>query len=360
MDQQVELESKRREVAGEILSFKKKVAPALTIKMFSKLLPRKLSDGSFIYWILIAIILNLAMWVPGLLVSRLLGESSWDNIIWFSWFVGVQTCMLALLVSHLALQSLLNELATRVVNKIINSQDLDEFLEWIYSSWSITNIMGVVIIYCALWLFFAVWGISEIRGGFAGAGPTVTATIGSVLLGMSANYSIWLIFLPQKLASYSYDLNVVLPARSEIINVLTNMFNKHLYITSGFIGVNTLVLSFIKLTNVVFPIILLGWLIIFLQFLFNRSAINKIIDAAKWTTLNNLQEQVNHLANTQDLSEKENAEKLSRLTEIYERIAASKSNIFDLKSLSTFISQLMLPLLGLLLGNLDKVSALLR
>ena len=63
---------------------------------------------------------------------------------------------------------------------------------------------------------------------------------------------------------------------------------------------------------------------------------------------------------SQDLSEKESAEKLLRLTEIYERIAISKSNRFDLKSLSTFVSQLMLPLLGLLLGNLEKVSALLR
>jgi hypothetical protein len=122
----------------------------------------------------------------------------------------------------------------------------------------------------------------------------------------------------------------------------------------------TLVASFIKLTNVIFPIILLGWIITVLQFLSNRSAINKIIDTAKWATLNNLQEQVNHLVKSQDLSEKENAEKLSRLTEFYERIVASKSNTFDLKSLSTFISQLLLPLLGLLLGNLDKVSALLR
>jgi hypothetical protein len=237
---------------------------------------------------------------------------------------------------------------------------LDEFLEWIYSSWSITNIMGVVIIYCVLWLFFAVWGISEIRGEFVGAGPTVTATIGSVLLGIGANYSIWLIFLPQKLASYSYDLNVVLPARSEIINVLTNMFNKHLYITSAFFGVATLVISFANIPDVVLPLILIGWLITILQFFFNRYAINKITETAKWTTLNNLQEQMNHLVKSQDLSEKEPAEKLSRLTEIYERIVVSKSNTFDLKALSTFISQLMLPLLGLLLGNLDKVSALLR
>jgi hypothetical protein len=138
------------------------------------------------------------------------------------------------------------------------------------------------------------------------------------------------------------------------------MFNKHLYITASYFGVATLVISFIKLTSVTFPLILLGWLIIILQFLINRYATTKIIDTAKWKILNNLQEQINHLVKSQDLSEKESAEKLLRLTEIYERIAISKSNRFDLKSLSTFVSQLMLPLLGLLLGNLEKVSALLR
>lgn len=360
MHQQSALDEKRIEVTRKIVAFKEKNAPALIIKLVSRFLPRTVSDQSFLYWILIVILFNLAMWLPGLLISRLFREPRWDHSIWLTWIVGVQTCMSALLLSFFALQSLLGELATRVVSKMIGHEDLDELLQWIYSSWSITKIIGVVVVYCGLWTFFGVGGISKIRGEFVGAGPTTTAIIGGILLGVSVNYLIWLILLSQKLAGYSYDLNVVLPARSEIINILTNLFNKHLYITSGFFGIATLVISFIELTNVVLPMILLGWLVIILQFLVNRFAINKIIETAKWRTLNSLQKQLNHLVKSQDLSEKEHAEKLSRLTEIYERIVVSKSNTFDLKSLSTFVSQLMLPLLGLVLGNLEKVSALLR
>ena len=358
MDQQSELELKRREVSEKILSFKRKIAPSLTIETFGKILPRRISSRSLLYWMIIVILLNLVMWIPGLLVSRILGEPAWDSAIWLAWFVGVQTCTFALLTSHFALQDVLDELAARVVHKITNTKDLDEFLQWMYSSWNLMNIIGVVILYCGLWVIFGVGGISNARGEFVGFGPTITATIGGILLGIAANYVIWLTFLPRRLANYSYDLNIVDPARSEIINVLENMFNKHLYITAGYFGVATLVISFIKLTSVTFPLILLGWLIIILQFLINRYATNKIIDTAKWKILNNLQEQVNHLVKSQDISEKESAEKLLRLTEIYERI--SKSNRFDLKSLSTFVSQLMLPLLGLLLGNLEKVLALLR
>jgi len=48
------------------------------------------------------------------------------------------------------------------------------------------------------------------------------------------------------------------------------------------------------------------------------------------------------------------------LADIHKQIMASKTNTLDLKSVSTLFSQLMLPLLGLLLGNLDKVLKLLQ
>jgi hypothetical protein len=266
MDQQSELELKHREVSEKILSFKGKIAPSLTIETFGKILPGRLSSRSLLYWMLIVIILNLVIWIPGLLVSRILGEPTWDSVIWLGWFVGVQTCISGLLTSHFALQNVLGELATRVVNKITNIKDLDEFLQWIYSSWTPANIIGVVILYCGLWVIFGVGGISSVRGEFVGFGPTVTAMIGGIFLGIAANYVIWLTFLSRKLATYSYDLNLVNPAHSEIINVLENMFNKHLYITAGYFGAAMLVISFIKLTSVIFPLILLGWLIIILQF----------------------------------------------------------------------------------------------
>ena len=37
---------------------------------------------------------------------------------------------------------------------------------------------------------------------------------------------------------------------------------------------------------------------------------------------------------------------------------ASRTSTFDLNSIATLLGQLMLPILGLLLGNLDKVTGL--
>ena len=90
------------------------------------------------------------------------------------------------------------------------------------------------------------------------------------------------------------------------------------------------------------------------QFVVTRATIGKIVNREKWKTLNKIQARINAVETTGDLSEKETAERLLRLVDMHGRIMASRANPSDWKSVSAFISQLMLPLLGLLLGYLDK------
>jgi hypothetical protein len=101
-----------------------------------------------------------------------------------------------------------------------------------------------------------------------------------------------------------------------------------------------------------------AWILILAQFLLTRSTLGAITNGSKWKTLNKIQAKINSIEATGDLSDKETAERLFRLADIHKQIMASKSNIFDLKSVLNLFSQLMLPLLGLLLGNFDKVSSL--
>ena len=107
------------------------------------------------------------------------------------------------------------------------------------------------------------------------------------------------------------------------------------------------------------PFIGIGWTVIITQFLLTRSTLGAITNRAKWVTLNRIRTNINALEATGDLSDKDTAERLFRLADIHKQIMASKTNTLDLKSVSTLISQLMLPLLGLLLGNLDKLLKLL-
>jgi len=103
------------------------------------------------------------------------------------------------------------------------------------------------------------------------------------------------------------------------------------------------------------PLLVFFWTVIFTQFGATRSTLGIITDRAKWKTLNRIRDKINTLEATGDLSDKDTAERLLRLADIHKQVMASNTKIFDLKSVTTLFSQLMLPLLGLLLGNLDKV-----
>lgn len=360
MDQQSELEAKRREISQELFVFKDKTSPTSIVQFFRGLLPDNITAEPILFAVMIFVILNLLMWIPGLITSLILDEFPWRREMWFGLTVGTQTCASAVLISYFAIQSAFYELKTEVVNKITKVNDLEDFLRWVHWSWKRTNVVITMLLISSIWVFLSLRGFMPIIGGFYGYGPLVTTTIGGILLGLSAFYIVWVILLSRKLAEYRYEVNAFTPSRSEIIDILANIFNKHLYIASGYFAVSTLVASLIKLVSFIFPLILLCWIMLIFQYLSGRFAISKIINSSKWATLNKLQAQINQLTISEDLSEKEPAEKLLRLTDIYGRIAESRVNTFDLKSISAFVSQLMLPLLGLLLGNIDKVIALLR
>ncbi len=360
MAKQTALELKRSDISQEFFIFKDKTSPSSLMQFFRGLLPNNISNEPFLFTLISIAILNLLMWIPGLVTSMLTDEFPWRHEIWLGLTVGTQTCASAVVISYFAIQSAFYELKTEVVNKITQVNDLEDFLKWIHWSWKSTNVLITMLLISSIWVFLSLQGFIPIIGGFYGYGPLVTTTIGGLLLGLSAYYIIWVILLARKLANYQYEINAFTPSRSEIVDTLANIFSKHLYIASGYFAVATLAAALIKLVSFIFPLILLCWIMLIFQYLSGRFAISKIINAAKWTTLNKLQAQINQLTTSQDFSEKEPAERLLRLTDIYGRIADSRVNTFDLKSILAFVSQLMLPLLGLLLGNLDKVSALLR
>jgi hypothetical protein len=158
-------------------------------------------------------------------------------------------------------------------------------------------------------------------------------------------------------------MNAFSPADSEIISDISETFTKAMY-TLAVISVFFTLASTSSLINpqirtiFSYPIVVVAWILILAQFLLTRSTLGAITNRSKWKTLNKIQAKINSIEATGDLSDKETAERLFRLADIHKQIMASKTNTFDLKSVLTLFSQLMLPLLGLLLGNLDKVLSL--
>ena len=361
MAKQTALELKRREAREEILTWKNKLPSARILNFFG----RAFKNQSWGYWLSNIFLLNLILLSPWIIIGLALKENEKTILIWIPCIIAVEDAILGLIISHIVIQKIWDDTANIVVEKINNGDDLPTFIKWLKGSWSFQNVAPFVLLFCALWVFLALVSLSVAIDEFIGFGLSLTVVLVASLAGIAFYGPIWVSLLASNMKNYQYDINTFSPADSEIINNITDILTKRMSIVAAYFAVITLISTSnlidpqVRLTFSL-PIFLIGWILITAQFLLTHSTIGRIVSRAKWKTLNKIQAKINTIEATGDLSDKETAERLLRLADIHKQIIASKTNIFDLKSLSTFVSQLMLPLLGLLLGNLDKVIALLR
>lgn len=359
MDQQLELESKRTEVRDEILAMKEKIAPALIFNLLRHIFPKFKSTQNPLFWILNIIFINFVGLAPGFVVSILLNEAGSTTELWLIWLVGIELSISALLATYVVVRNILNEISYGILGKMSNPESISELLNWIHASWSFETVLSYVLPISIIWIFLSVGGVSYNSGKFIGFGPSITTIPTGFMMGVSCYVVLWIMRLSLHLGNYRYDLNNFAPASSEVIERLSKMFNDYLYVAAMFIAASTLLSSFVRFGSIVgYPFVLAGWTMITTQFIINRSTVNKIVSRAKWETLNKLQLQINELQKTGNLAEKETAEAHLRLTDIYQKILITRSATSDSKGFLNFFSQMMLPLLGLLLGNLDKLLKL--
>lgn len=362
MDQQAELETKRREVREEILAMKEAIPTARILNFFGKAFPKQ-STG---YWLANFLAFNIIGFVPWLSVGWVMDEltSTPYLLIPGIWFVQFSTALF--FISNSIAFNIFDEIANCIVVKINNVEDLSGYIQWHRKSWTTSSVMRYAISWTVFWSILGVVGFRISYGNFVGLGFLITILLGAVLIGIVFYLIFWIGSLAKKLGQYEYELNTFSPADSEIIHNISDMLMRCIYILAFIFAIMTLVVS----SNVIAldeqmgplfgtPLLLVAWTASVIQFLFTRSTIEKIVAKAKWKTLNKLQVKINSIESTGDLSDKETSERLLRLADMHKQILASKTNSFDFKSVATLFSQLMLPLLGLLLGNLDKILALL-
>jgi len=92
----------------------------------------------------------------------------------------------------------------------------------------------------------------------------------------------------------------------------------------------------------------------------NQTSLSSIIRRAKWKTLNEIQARVEKLHASEKLGEKDTMEAINRLMDYYDRIKSTRNSRVDLGAVLNLINSLLLPLLALALGNIDKILALFK
>lgn len=361
MAKQSTLELKRKEVMGEILALKDEIP---TAKIFNRL-GGKSRIKNWGYWLSSVALLNLILVTPAILVWFELADIELFVQVFVYGVAATEMVVLGIGVAHSTILRMFDDLAYKIIGKINSIDDLSRILLWLRATWSTLNVFAYVFVFCLIWVVLGTGALSAVIQHFAGVAFILWCVFNGLVIGLVFYYLLWACMLAFNLREYQYETNFFLPADTEVINEISDMQTKSMYALAITTAIITLIITSSLIDQEIrtafsLPLLVIGWTIIAAQYFITRSTLGIITNRVKWVALDRIRIKINSLVLNGDLSDKDTAERLFRLADIHKQIMTSKTNTFDLKSLSTLFSQLMLPLLGLLLGNLDKVTALMQ
>ncbi len=352
-----ELEVKRREVGGKILRLQETIVSTSILDGLGR--PHNRDRKS--YWIRNLILLNLIVLGPWLWIGITQQEFERTRYLWISGPLTIEFVIAGFLLAHLETQRMLGDIPHLVVDSMLDVGEIEQFDKWLGNSLTVRSMVPFVSLIWIVWISLGVVGQSLVHSEFVGFGFSMTLILEGLLAAVALYSVYWITRTAYQLRKYQYELNRFSPASSEIINNVYELVKKRAYGFSLYFAVFMLTSSSSLVdinSRVVFawPAFLAIWAVMITQYLIIRDTARVIVERGKWKTLNQLAERMNSIEKEGDLSDREIAERLLRLCEIHRQVAGSRTSTFDLNSLTTLLSQLMLPVLGLALGNSEKVS----
>jgi ABC-type multidrug transport system fused ATPase/permease subunit len=168
------------------------------------------------------------------------------------------------------------------------------------------------------------------------------------------------ILLSARLRRYDLRLFAADPSSSELVSRLSSVLGSIVYFVAVLAAYNTLVSALIGL---LLPlgifVVLVLWLPIIALFVLNQTSLSSIIRRVKWKTLKEAQEKIEKLRASKNFGSPKTMDAISKLMDYHDRVKATRNSALNSGAILSFINSLLLPLLAFLLGNLDKLMALL-
>ena len=193
----------------------------------------------------------------------------------------------------------------------------------------------------------------------------VTIDIGFVLFYIVLFIFLYLLVdmavLSARVGQYHLKLHTADPGNSEVISRLARLFSNLVYLAAIYAAFFVFIIAFIGLLiQFIMLLILLLWIPLTIAFILYQSSLSRIIRRSKWKTLNEIQTKIEKLHASEKLGEKDIMETINRLMDYYDRIKNTRSSRIDSAAILNLINSLLLPLLALVLGNIDNILALLK
>lgn len=359
---QNDLTQKRAELKQSITARIEQTFPAYFFHLIGGVIKQVFNLKQPPHWSVNATVLCILIYMPGLIVAVASGEiRSWDVRYWT--LLGAYIyAYFAPIVSHVNVSyNLLPGVRDGLVDFIQTTEDLEKLHDWLdrffsFRGWLVSMILGGV----AFGLTMSIY-ISWITKGLIGPGMIVI----NFSIGFFFAIPFWVIFkvltLPVQLSSYRLQLYELNPARSEVVQNLIDVLNEYFYFVAIYVAIATVIASIQPFMGIMVWVgLFFGWGPSMTQFLVNQHAIRKIIASEKWRSLNSLQEQIRQLQSNNLVNVSEGTIlRIIQLMDLHDRVSTTPNTLLNLNTWTHLLQQLILPLLALLLGNIDTVIKML-
>jgi ABC-type multidrug transport system fused ATPase/permease subunit len=246
-----------------------------------------------------------------------------------------------------------------ILGAIESMASLEEFEDWLEKACNRRLHLLVAITGSLFATLFTVIPLNKQLGIFVGYGLTFGTLIGNMWV-WSFVYQLFVVGrLSIGLRRYDLKLFAADPASSEIMSRLSSELTYVVYFVAVFAAVITLTMALPGLLPSYGILLVLSyWLALIAIFTLNQTSLSSIIRRAKWKTLNEIQAKVEKLQALENFENKETMEAINRLMDYHDRVKATRDSALDFRAYLGFINSLLLPLLALILGNLDLVLKL--
>lgn len=165
--------------------------------------------------------------------------------------------------------------------------------------------------------------------------------------------------MPYRLGNYRLKLFAADPSSSEVIDALSDTINTILFVTAIIVTLFTVWLFAFNPWVVAVAGLPLPWGIMIIIFASSHYALAKIVNKAKWRTLNGIQAQIEELQMKENVLSQKTLEHINELLDYHHRIQTTRNSALNIRAGLSLLQSLLLPLIGLLLANLLDILDLL-
>jgi hypothetical protein len=266
----------------------------------------------------------------------------------------VGLAQLGLLMYTLFYRGLFAALHDHLVDIMLSPIDLTDLSQWLASVSSTKYALATAL---PMGILLGPYVISSMIAqlGLGASGAILAGSVDAFAFGLTFFYFALIAILPMRIGQYQVKLYTIKPSSSELVARIANLLSRSVLLLGCYAALFTLLFAYIGISIAVMLVLIFAWTPLIVLFAATQNAMSRLIANAKWRTLNSLQATIEGMQQTVNFGDQTTMETINRLIDYHDRIEATRSSALSVRTSLEFINSLLLPLLAVILANLDKL-----